>query len=152
PTALLVSRDDLHPKVVELILKTARTVGDKQMRDELMDEPNRFPTLDGVREPPPHSSAEAFMTSGESFLTRLLPYWAVRMVWQMRLLILPLLAVWLPFLKILPMIYNYRVSNLLKQHYTALRDVEGLIAQADRPDELRDRLKKLESLRKEMES
>src|SRR5262249_40129837 len=63
-----------------------------------------------------------------------------------------LLAIWLPFLKILPMIYTYRINNILKKHYAALRDVESAIAQADEPHDLRQRLQVLEHLRTDMES
>jgi hypothetical protein len=76
------------------------------------------------------------MRSGESLLSRILPYWGVRLVLRMRILILPLLVVWLPFLKVLPMIYNYRVNSLLKRHYAALHDAEQAIARADNPEDL----------------
>ena len=69
-----------------------------------------------------------------------------------QILLLPLLAIWVPFFKILPMLYGYRVSRLLKKHYTALREVENGIGQADQPADLRERLKALENLRTAMES
>jgi len=148
PAALLVCREELHPRVIELILKAARTI---HSPGSLIDPPNRFPTLEGV-DLAIHETAETYMKSGESFLTNLLPYRGMRLVLQMRILILPLLAIWLPFLKIVPMIYNYRVNGLLKKHYAALREVESAIAQADNPDDLRNRLQVLERLRSDMET
>jgi uncharacterized protein len=91
------------------------------------------------------------MKSGESFLSRLLPYWALRWVLRLKLLILPLVAVWVPFLKVLPMIYSWRANRLLHRHYAALREVESRIAQSDCPAELREQLQALERLRGEME-
>jgi hypothetical protein len=76
----------------------------------------------------------------------------VRLLLQMRILILPLLAVWLPFMKILPMIYSFRANRLLKRHYAALREVESGITHADNPKELRERLQVLEHLRTDMET
>jgi hypothetical protein len=148
PAALLVCREDLHPQVIELILKAARRI---HAAGSLIDPPNRFPTLEGV-DVAIDETAETYMKSGESFLTRLLPYWGVRLVLQLRILILPLVAVWLPMLKILPMIYNFRVTRLLKRHYAALRAVESAIGQANTPEELRDRLQALERLRSDMET
>src|SRR5262245_44710673 len=148
PAALLVCREDLHPHVIELILKAARRI---HAPGSLIDPTNRFPTLEGV-DVAIHETAETYMKSGESLLTRVLPYWGVRLVLQLRILILPLLAVWLPILKILPMVYNYRVSRLLKRHYAALRAVESAIGQAATPEELRDRLRELERLRADMEA
>lgn len=147
PAALLVCRENLHPRVVEQVLKVANFF---HSSGNQLDEPNRFPTLDGL-DMLPHDTAETYMKSGESFLSRILPYWGQRLFWQLRLLILPLLAVWLPFIKILPMIYTYRVNRLLKLHYAALRDVEGAIATASQPQELKQRLQTLENLRVEME-
>jgi TRAP-type uncharacterized transport system substrate-binding protein len=148
PAALLVCRQDLHPRVIELILKAARAT---HSPGSLIDPANRFPTLEGV-DVPIHETAETYMKSGESLLTQLLPYWGVRLVLQMRLLILPLLAIWLPFLKVVPMIYNYRVNRLLNKHYAALRELESTIGQANHPDELRDQIERLEHLRSDMET
>jgi hypothetical protein len=99
-----------------------------------------------------HETAETYMRSGESLLAQLLPYWGVRLVLQLRILILPLLAIWLPFLKIVPMVYNFRANRLLTRHYAALREAESAIARADNPDDLRDRLGVLERLRSDMET
>jgi TRAP transporter TAXI family solute receptor len=148
PAAMLVCREELHPHVVEQVLKTARAI---HAPGSLMDAANRFPTLEGV-DVAIHESAETYMKSGESALSRLLPYWGVRLILQARILILPLLAVWLPFLKILPMIYNYRVNSLLKKHYTVLRDVESSIAHATNAADLRERIELLDHLRSAMES
>jgi uncharacterized protein len=148
PAALLVCREDLHPQVIELVLKAARRI---HSPGSIIDPPNRFPTLEGV-DVPLDETAETYMKSGESFLTRWLPYWGVRLLLQMRILILPLVAVWLPMLKILPMVYNFRANRLLQRHYDALRAAESAIAHANTPDELRDRLRELERLRSDMET
>jgi TRAP transporter TAXI family solute receptor len=147
PAAMLVCRKDLHPQVVEQVLKAAYAI---HAGGSLVDPPNHFPTLEGV-DVQIDPAAQTYMKSGESFLSRVLPYWGVRLVLQARILLLPLLAVWIPFLKILPMIYNFRVNSLLKRHYAALREVESAITNADNPADLRDRLEVLEHLRTEME-
>lgn len=150
PAALLVCRDNLHPQVVEQILKAAQKIHGGGNR---IDAKNQFPSLEGMDpELERDTTAETYMKSGESFLSRHLPYWALRLLLQARILILPLLAIWLPFLKIIPMIYNYRVNSLLKKHYAGLRDVESGIALADTPQDLRERLKVLENLRTDMEA
>jgi TRAP transporter TAXI family solute receptor len=148
PAALLVCREDLHPRVVEQLLKAANKI---HSPGNLIDPANRFPTLEGV-DIQIHESSETYMKSGESFLSRHLPYWAVRLLLQMRILILPVLAIWIPFLKIVPMIYNYRVNGLLKRHYAALREAESAIAQAETADQLRQRVEVLERLRTDMEA
>jgi TRAP-type uncharacterized transport system substrate-binding protein len=148
PAALLVCREDLHPRVIELILKAARAT---HSPGSLIDPANRFPTLEGV-DVAIHETAETYMKSGESLLTQLLPYWGVRLVLHLRLLILPLLAIWLPFLKVVPMVYHFRVNRLLNKHYAALREVESATAQAGNPGDLRDQIERLEHLRSDMEA
>lgn len=150
PAAFLACRDDLHPRVVEQLLKTAQVLQD-QGTPSLIDAPHQFPSLEGV-DLPPHDAAETYMKSGESFLGRHLPYWGVRLVFLLRILVLPLLIIWLPFLKVLPMLYNYRINRLLRRHYTALREAESNLALANTPEELRSRLQVLENLRTQMES
>jgi TRAP transporter TAXI family solute receptor len=148
PAAILACRSDLHPRVVEQLLKTARSI---HSRGDLVSDPGRFPTLNGVTLPL-HDTAETYMTSGESFVSRLLPYWAVRWLWRLQILVLPLLAVWYPFFKVVPAIYHYRVNRLLRQHYAALREVERNIAQATTAAELERRLDLLQEVRTAMES
>jgi len=148
PTAMLVARADLHPWVVEQILKVARAI---HSPGSLLDPPLRFPSLEGV-DLPVHETAETFLTSGESFLSSLLPYWALRRASQLRLLILPLLAVWLPFMRVLPVISMWRAGRWMKQYYASLNRVEGVLARAESPVELRVGLQTLEKLRSDVDS
>jgi hypothetical protein len=87
------------------------------------------------------------MRSGESFLTRLLPYWGVLLFYRGQVLILPFLVVWIPFLKVLPAIYSWRINRLLRHHYIALREVENTIQETMDPDKLRAQLQVLDNLR-----
>ena len=147
PSAMLVCRKDLHAQVTEQLLKTAHVMYEP---GSLIDPPNHFPTVEGV-DLPLDPTAETCVKSGESFLSRVLPYWAVRLLLQLRVVVLPLLAIWVPVLKFVPMVYSYRVNQLLKRHYAALRGLESAIGQADNPDDLRDRIGVLEQLRRDME-
>jgi hypothetical protein len=101
---------------------------------------------------PLHEAADSFLTRGESFLSRILPYWALRRVVQLRLLLLPLVAVWLPLFKILPWLVRWRGNRALEHHYALLRDVEATIAGADRPEALREGISRLEVLRGQIEA
>ena len=110
----------------------------------------QFPSLDGV-DLPVHETAEAYVRSGESLISRLVPYWAMHWVVRAQFLIIPLLTLWIPFFKILPLLYRYRIGTLLKKHYAALRDVETGIERATSHDDLREAIAALESLRNDME-
>jgi TRAP transporter TAXI family solute receptor len=148
PTTSLVAREDLHPRAVEQLLMAAQAV---HAPGGLLEEPGRFPSLEGM-DLPPHIAAEKFLKSGESLVSRLLPYWSVRLVWQAQLLVLPLLALLVPFWKTLPMLYSIRVNNILKRHYTALREVESQIDHCNDPVQLRQALAKVDGLRTDLET
>jgi len=147
PSALLVARDTINPRLVELVLKVAQAVHGP---GDLLDPPLKFPSLEGV-DVPINEAAETYLTSGESFLSRNLPYQALRWVLLLKLLLLPLLAVWLPLLRLAPLIAAWRKGRWLKRYYARLRDVEGRLATARWPDELREGINELEALRGEVQ-
>jgi TRAP-type uncharacterized transport system substrate-binding protein len=148
PSAMLVGRGDLNPRVVELVLKVAQAV---HAPGSLIDPPLHFPTSEGV-DVPLHEAAETYLTSGESFLSRNLPYRALRWVLLLKILVLPLLAVWVPALKVAPMIIQWRSNRRLRRLYARLRDVETTLVTARKPAELRDGITALEALRGEVET
>jgi uncharacterized protein len=148
PSAMLIAREDINPRVVELVLKVAQAV---HSPGSLIDPPLKFPTLEGV-DVPVNEAADTYLTSGESFLSRNLPYRALRWVLLLKLLILPLVAIWVPLLRIAPMIATWRKNRWLKRYYARLRDVEERLATAQLPNELRDAINELEALRGEVQA
>lgn len=148
PTIQLVARDNLHPRVVEQFLRVAQVVHAAGNR---LDDPGDFPTLNAV-DLPPHLAAEKFMRSGESLATQLFPYWGVRLFWQAQLLLLPLLALLLPFWRTLPLLYTFRINGILRRHYKALRELETRIDTCDDVLEMRKLLDALANLRTDLET
>lgn len=111
----------------------------------LLDPPGRFPTRDGV-DVPLHDAADSYLSRGESFLSRVLPYWALRWVIQLRVLLLPLIAIWVPLFKILPWLLRWRGNRMLERHYALLRDAEAAVAAAAGPEALREEVARRLSL------
>lgn len=148
PSAMLVAREDINPRVVDLVLKVAQAV---HAPGSLIDAPLKFPTLEGM-DVPVNEAAETYLTSGESFLSRNLPYRALRWVLLLKLLVLPLVAIWVPLLRIAPLIAAWRKNRWLKRYYARLRDVEDKLATARMPDELREGIMQLEALREEVQA
>jgi TRAP transporter TAXI family solute receptor len=147
PAALLVCRATLHPRVVEQVLSVARDV---HAAGSLIDPPRAFPTREGV-DLPLHVAADSFLQGGESFLSRVLPYWALRWVVQLRVILLPLLAVWVPLFKILPWVLRWRGNRIVERHYAQLREAEGAIVEATDPSSLRAGIARVEALRAQLE-
>jgi TRAP transporter TAXI family solute receptor len=147
PAALLLCRESLHPRVVEQLLTVARDV---HGRGSLIDSPGRFPTREGV-DVPLHEAADSFLTRGESLLSRVLPYWALRWFLQLRLLLLPLFAVWVPLFGIMPLLLNWRGNRTLHGLYAMLRDAEAEVASANGEAALREVIARIEGLRSRIE-
>src|SRR5215470_2297621 len=148
PSAMLVAHNTINPRVVELVLKVAQTVHGP---GDLLDPPLKFPTLEGV-DVPINEAAETYLSSGESFLSRNLPYRALRWVLLLKLLLLPLLAVWLPVIRLAPLLASWRKGRWLKRYYSRLRSIEARIAVARGPNELRTGINELETLRGEVQA
>jgi hypothetical protein len=133
--------------VVEQLLTVARDV---HGRGSLIDSPGRFPTREGV-DVPLHEAADSFLTRGESLLSRVLPYWALRWFLQLRLLLLPLFAVWVPLFGIMPLLLNWRGNRTLHGLYAMLRDAEAEVASANGEAALREVIARIEGLRSRIE-
>ncbi len=145
---LLVSRKDLHPRVVEQFLLVAEQV---HKGKELIVSDDKFPSLEHL-DVPAHTAAAAYMKSGQSFWTRWLPYWGLWIVFRIQLFVIPLLLVWLPMFRIFPFFYKFRLNWLLRQHYKVLLAIQEEVENAETPEEIEFQLEELVNLRKEMES
>lgn len=146
-STLLVCRAGFHPRAVEQLLIAARPT---QNRLELITTEKVAPSLDEL-ELPIHESAETYMRSGESLVARLLPYWGVWLLFKLKILLLPLLIMWLPFFRMLPLVYSARINWLLRQHYAALRTIEDDIEKCGSSSQLHEQIAALDHLRKNME-
>jgi TRAP transporter TAXI family solute receptor len=141
PAALLVCRADLHPRVVEQILKVAQTV---HAGGSLLDPPHRFPTREGV-DMPLHDAAEVYLTQGESFLSRTLPYPLLRWTLILRVLVVSLIL-WIPLMRFLPEVAGWRIDRRFARLYAGLRNAERRLEAARDPGELRVSLAALDRL------
>ena len=77
-STLLLCRDDFHPQAVEQVLIAARRA---TAPTPLVSTTQTYPTLEGL-DAPVHDTAYAYVLSGESLTTRLLPYWGVWLLFK----------------------------------------------------------------------
>ena len=141
PAALLACRADLHPRVVEQLLKVAQAV---HSSGDLIDPPLRFPTREGV-DIPLHEAADIYLTQGESFLSRTLPYSLLRWTLLLRVLIVSLIL-WIPLFRVLPEVARWRVDRQMSRLYGSLREAERRLDAAPDPATLRAGLADLDHL------
>ena len=139
PTTQLVARPDLHPALINLLLMAAKEVhkfgGDFEREGE-------FPApkyLDFELSP----EAERFYKFGPPFLQRYLPFWVAIFVSRMTILLLPLVAVFLPIFKLMPLIYRWRMRSRIYRWYSKLRAIDPERHKQETTERLQEYLVKL---------
>jgi TRAP transporter TAXI family solute receptor len=120
PTANLVAAENLHPALVDLLLLAASEVhGD----GGLFEQPGEFPAASFLVFPL-NDDARRYFTSGAPFLRRTLPFWAATLIERLTLMLIPLIAIVIPLMRIMPPIYKWRVRRRVYKWYKALRTLE----------------------------
>lgn len=148
PSAMLVTREDVHPRVVELLTRAAM---DQFSNGNLVDLAGEYPTATKL-EIPQHDAARRFMRDGESWLSRHIPFWAVLWLERLALLLIPLLAVLLPAFRLVPAIINWRVKQIIRRHYESLAEVETRMRAATTVAELEQAIEASEQIEDEMKA
>lgn len=118
--ATLAARDDIHPALVVLLMQIFEKVhGTGGVLERLDEFPSRL-----YIDFPLSSSSQRFFEHGPPLLQRYLPFWLAVLVNQLKIFLIPLIALMLPLAKILPFLYRWRVRSRIYRWYRDLREVE----------------------------
>lgn len=128
-TALLVSKDTLHPALVYLLLDVAKTV---HGGEDYFTPLGAFPNLNTAEFPVSEESTRYFK-SGRPFLQRYLPFWLASFVERRLLILVPFMAVLLGLLQALPRIAEARIRKRLVVWYRELKALEDEIWKNSQP-------------------
>jgi len=145
-TATLVVREDVHPVIVRLLLKTAEIV---HSRPGLFEAPNAFPS-DAFVELPLHEVARRYLRKGPPFLERYLPFWIAVTVERWALLVLPVVGLLLPLARILPSLYNAQMRRHVTRWYREVHQINHILAHAT-PDEAQAAAERLRALQTKLD-
>ncbi len=146
PSATLVTRASTHPRVIEVVTRAAADVFGP---GNLVDLAGEYPNATAL-EIPQHDAARRYLTDGESWLSRNVPFWAVLWLERLALILIPLLAVLIPALRVLPAIINWRVKQIIKRHYEELSEVEARMRSSKTAEELEQAIEASEKIEDEM--
>jgi TRAP transporter TAXI family solute receptor len=143
PTGMLVAHEDLHPALLNLMLRVGRDLlGGRQ----LFAAAGTFPSAAHL-DFPLDSDAQRYFERGPSVLFRYLPFWIAVWTERMVVLLIPLLAV-LPILRFAPPAYRWQVQRKIFRWYKRLRNIEADaegITDTKRRSELRSEVDDIES-------
>jgi len=131
-TATLVIRSDLHPDLQNLLLQAAAAVHGKR---GLFEIPGEFPSQEYVQFPL-SAEADRYYRYGPPLLQKYLPFWTANMIDRLKIMLLPLLALLLPLIKVMPPIYTWRVRSRIYHWYDDLQHLDQALHAADSPEEV----------------
>jgi TRAP transporter TAXI family solute receptor len=140
--AMLVSRDDLHPALVNLLLDAARDIHGQQGYFETAGE---FPSTMPV-DLPVSGYADQHKRFGRSLLYRYLPFWLAALVERLIIVVVPLLVILVPVINFLPQFLRWRVRSRIFRWYGELALLERTVATTPGPAPIEQWLKDLDRI------
>lgn len=120
PTATLVAREDLHPALVGLLVKSA---GEIHGKAGWFQQQGQFPSPK-YTEIPVAREAARYYRDGPPFLQRYLRFWLANLFERLWVVVVALAALLIPLSKIVPPLYVWRVRSRVYRWYGELRKVE----------------------------
>jgi TRAP-type uncharacterized transport system substrate-binding protein len=139
-TVELLARPDLHPAISDMLIEAAREV---HGRASLLQRAGEFPApLE--HEYPVSDDAKRYYKSGKGFVYRVFPFWIASLVDRTVILLLPILVIVLPGLKLVPMLYTWRVRDRLYRRYGELIAIERAAFEARSPEARASLVKQLD--------
>jgi TRAP transporter TAXI family solute receptor len=122
--AMLASRPDFHPALINLLFDAAVEIHSEQGYFETAGEfPNTAPV-----DLPVSADADQHKRFGPSFLQRYLPFWLATFVERLIVPLLPLVVVLVPLMKFLPQFRRWRVRSRIYRWYGELVLLERDVA------------------------
>lgn len=141
-SADLVARADLHPAIIMLLLQTAREI---HGAPGLFQQAREYPKLTG-RDLPPSSVAQRLYESGPPFLQRYLPFWLAILVDRLLVALLPLIAILIPLMRILPVVYSWQMRSRVYRWYGEMKFLEARITPETTDAEIEEYLRQLDHI------
>ena len=143
PTVELLARADLHPALSDLLIEAAREVNG---RAGLFQAAGEFPAP-LQHDYPISAEAERFYKSGKTIAYRYLPFWLASLLDRTLVVLVPLIVVLVPALRLVPMLYGWRITNRINRRYGEVMALERAALSPLTPDQkaaLIERLSEIE--------
>jgi hypothetical protein len=100
---------------------------------------------------PLSSDARRYYENGPPFLQRYLPFWVATWIDRTKVMLVPLLALLLPLIKVLPPVYAWRIRRRIIRWYVSLRRIDLELDTGPRdPDRLAELGERLQQIEREV--
>jgi TRAP transporter TAXI family solute receptor len=120
PAAMLASREDLHPALIDLLLMAASEI---HGGSGLLSDQGQFPTP-RFADLPISEDAARYYKYGPPFLQRVMPFWAATLIDRLKIMLLPLLALAIPLFKLVPPLYHWRIRLRILRMYETIKAID----------------------------
>ena len=130
PTATLVARANLHPALIELFVQAA---SDIHSGAGWFQQHGQFPSA-RYTEIPVAREAAKFYKDGAPLLQRYMPFWVANLFDRLWVVVVALAALIIPFSKVVPPLYVWRIKSRVYRWYGQLRSVEQALDEAEGDD------------------
>jgi TRAP transporter TAXI family solute receptor len=127
PTATLVARENLHPALIELLVQAASEI---HGGTGWFQQQGQFPSA-RYTEIPVAREAAKFYKDGPPLLQRYMPFWVANLFDRLWVVVVALAALIIPFSKVVPPLYVWRIKSRVYRWYGQLRAVEQALDEAD---------------------
>ena len=128
-TALLVSKDTLHPALAYLLLDAAKAV---HGGEDYFTPLGAFPNLN-TEEFPISDESTRYFKSGRPFLQRYLTFWLASFIERRLLILVPFAALLIGLLQALPRMAEARMKSRLVVWYREIKSLEDEIWRSGQP-------------------
>ena len=119
--ANIVARADAHPAIAFLLMETASEV---HAGSGLVHNVKQFPNEQSLQFPQSDESKRFFKT-GRPFLQRYLPFWLANLFERLLVSIVPVLAVAIPLIKLVPAYFDFQEKSEILQIYDEGMQTDG---------------------------
>jgi len=126
PTATLVAREEIHPALLGLLVKSATQIHGGA---GWFQQQGQFPSPK-YTEIPVAQEAARYYRDGPPFMQRYLSFWLANLAERLWIVVVALTALLIPLSKIVPPIYVWRVRSRVYRWYGELRAIEQALEDA----------------------
>lgn len=120
PAATLVAGPEMHPAHVDLLMQIVTKVHNE---NSVLKSEKDAPSPDNL-DFPLSVEAERFFKHGPPFLQRYMPFWAASLIDRLKFMVLPLIALIIPLMKVLPPTYRWRIRSRIYRWYDELHALD----------------------------
>jgi uncharacterized protein len=142
-TANLVAKEDLHPAIAYLLIKTAQQL---HGGPQLLSNAREFPSITKFQELEVSEDVDKLYKQGAPFLYKHLPFWLANLLYRLWVLVIPLGAAMITLSDALPKLIGFQGNRQIMSIYKAARELEAEVLGAPQnidPSPFRLRLEKL---------